>query len=246
MQILMNILVKNRCMQLLVKNRGKTMVQILVLQIQKYALQRQQVSHILILVAWFCFGYINWVSIKKKICRLLLFEKGDPRYMRVRKFGLSERVVDVLFDEESLISLNQLIIMRIYTPEDLLEIEDLEEKDKEEIVRKIDQFVNNSWALTALFYCNFDKLKVKPWWCRLIVYISRKRKDPAFFFISELRLSTRITSFLMEEKIYTIEDLLIIIKDTHSSKWRRFVQSEELAYIDLIEIYTTVHNFLHC
>ena len=246
MQIFMNILVKNRCMQLLVKNRGKTIMQILVLQIQKYVLQRHQVSQILILLACFCFGYINWVSIKKKICRLLLFEKGDPRYMRVRKFGLSERVVDVLFDEESLISLNQLIIMGIYTREDLLEIEDLEEKDKEEIVRKIDEFVNNSWALTALFYCNFEKLKVKPWWCRLIVYISRKRKDPAFFFISELRLSTRITSFLMEEKIYTIEDLLIIIKDTHSSKWRRFVQSEELAYIDLIEIYTTVHNFLHC
>jgi DNA-directed RNA polymerase alpha subunit len=166
--------------------------------------------------------------------------------MPVRKFGLSKRVVDVLFDEERLIFLNQLIIMGIYTREDLLEIEGLEEKDKEEIVRKIEEFVNNSWALTALFYCNFEKLKVKPWWCRLIVYISRKRKDPAFLFISELRLSTRITSFLMEEKIYTIEDLLIIIKDTHSSKWRRFVQSEELAYIDLIEIYTTVHNFLHC
>ena len=139
--------------------------------------------------------------------------------------------------------------MVIYTPEDLLFLGGLEEKDKEEIVRKIEEFLNNSWALTALFYCNFDRLKVKPWWCRLIIYISRKRKDPPFLFISELGLSTRITSFLMKERIYTIEDLLMIIKDTHSSEWRRLVQSDDLddlEYIDFIKIYRTIHYYLHC
>lgn len=217
--------------------------------IQGRILQIRQISQILILLACFCFFRISWVSLKKTICRLIVFGKEDPRYIPLRKLGLSKRVADVLIHKEELISLNLLIVVVIYAREYLLEIEDLDKTDKEEIVRKIDEFINNSWALTALFYCDFDKLNLKPWWYRLIVYISRKRKDPAFFFISELKLSTRITSFFMEEKIYTIEDLLIIIKDTHSSKWKRLLQSEDfqyLAYFDFLEIYGTIHYFLHC
>lgn len=220
-----------------------------ILVIQGRILQIRPISRIFLFLAFFCFFRILWVSLKKTICRLIVFGKEDPRYIPLRKLGLSKRVADVLIKKEELISINPLIIVVIYDREYLLEMEDLDKKEKEEIFRKIDEFLNNSWALTALFYCNFDKLNLKPWWYRLIVYISRKRKDPAFFFISELKLSTRITRFFMEEKIYTIEDLLIIIKDTHSSKWKRLLQSEDfeyLAYFDFLEIYGTIHYFLHC
>lgn len=105
----------------------------------------------------------------------------------------------------------------LVTPEPVREIEGLDDQVKNQIFLKTYNFINTSYALTALFYSNHEKLKVKAWWYILFVIVTRK--DPQFRFITELGLSTRVTILLLHQGIYMIEELLTLVSNTQGCQY---------------------------
>ena len=79
---------------------------------------------------------------------MFYFEKKDTRFLLVaEELFLSRRRNRLLLNQDIYIVHQQIIIV-IYTPEDLLEIEGLGAIDRDEIVRKVHYFINNSYTLT--------------------------------------------------------------------------------------------------
>lgn len=152
---------------------------------------------------------------------MFYFEKKDPRFLLVaEELFLSRRRNRLLLNQDIYI-VHQLIIIVIYTPEDLLEIEGLGAKDRDEIVRKVHYFINHSYTLTDWFFSNSQKLKFLPEWYIILL----KRKDPRVMFIPELGLSRRVTVLLIQDGIYMIEELIMNDRNLHSrwpSRNRRF------------------------
>jgi hypothetical protein len=68
--------------------------------------------------------------------------RRNPRLLYIPELGLSRKVT-ILLIKDSIYTIHDLIMIVIYTRGDLLEIEGLEEKDKDEIVRKIHDFLDS-------------------------------------------------------------------------------------------------------
>ena len=99
----------------------------------------------------------------------MTIKQNNPRdillTVGLEELFLSRRVLKLLLNQDICV-LHYLITLVIYTPEELLEIEGLEKKDRDEIVKKVHYFINNSETLTELFYfySKSHQLKFRPKW----------------------------------------------------------------------------------
>ena len=187
-------------------------------------------------------------KIGKGIKHRLFFENRDPRSLTVKELNLSLKIEFVLRQEvEQLILslkgrlyLDKLIITVLFTPELIREIEGLDDQAKNQIFLKTYNYINTSYALTALFYSNHEKLKVKAWWYILFVIVTRK--DPQFRFIPELGLSTRVTILLLHRGIYMIEELAALVSNTQGCQYLLY-SINDLEYDGLLEIFTKLESW---
>jgi len=210
-------------------------------------------SFIILFYIWF---YISLVivfffelkKIGKGIKHRLFFENRDPRSLTIEELNLSLEVEFVLRQEveqltlswKGKLNLDKLILTILFTPESIREIKGLDDQAKNQIFLKTDKFINTSYALTALFYSNHEKLKVKAWWYILFVIVTRK--DPQFRFIPELGLSTRITILLLHRGIYMIEELVALVSNTQGCQYLLY-SIDDLEYDDLLEIFTKLESW---
>lgn len=209
-----------------------------------FLLKGAQIFRSLCLIA-----YLFWVliflvrqlhKILKDIKDRLFFENRDPRCLGVEYLGFSERVEFVLRKEKGQLSLDQLIMAVLYTPESILEIEGLGPENKRQIFQKTYRFINTSYALTVLFKKNHKNLKGKPWW--FIFFILMTRKNPQFRFISELELSTRVKLLLLNRGIYRIEELCTIVSTTEGCDYL-LLYITDFQYEDFLEIFPKLERW---
>jgi len=188
-------------------------------------------------------------KIGKRIKHRLFFENRDPRSLTVsvEELNLSLNIVFILRKEEQLtlsfngkLNIDKLIITVLFTPESIREIEGLDDQAKNQIFLKTYNLINTSYALTALFYSNHEKLKVKAWWYILFVIVTRK--DPQFRFITELGLSTRVKILLLHRGIYMIEELVALVSNTQGCQYLLY-SIDDLEYDDLLEIFTKLESW---
>ena len=187
-------------------------------------------------------------KIGKGIKHRLFFENRDPRSLTVEELNLSLNSVFILRKEveqltlswKGKLNLDKLIITVLFTPEAIREIEGLDDQAKNQIFLKTYNFINTSYALTALFYSNHEKLKVKAWWYILFVIVTRK--DPQFRFITELGLSTRVAILLLHRGIYMIEELVALVSNTQGCQYLLY-SIDDLEYDDLLEIFTKLESW---
>jgi hypothetical protein len=136
----------------------------------------------------------------------MTIKQNNPRdillTVGLEELFLSRRVLKLLLNQDICV-LHYLITLVIYTPEELLEIEGLEKKDRDEIVKKVHYFINNSETLTELFYFDSKSHQLKflsEWY--MVLY---KRRDPHVLYIPELGLSRKVTILLIKEKTTYIQ-----------------------------------------
>jgi hypothetical protein len=206
-------------------------------------------SFIILFYIWLVIGFFfELKKIGKGIKHRLFFENRDPRSLTVEELNLSLKVEFVLRKEveqltlsfKGKLCLDKLILTVLFTPESIREIEGLDDQAKNQIFLKIYNFINSSYALTALFYSNHEKLKVKAWWYILFVIVTRK--DPQFRFIPELGLSTRVTILLLHRGIYMIEELVALVSNTQGCQYLLY-SIDDLEYDDLLEIFTKLESW---
>jgi hypothetical protein len=179
-------------------------------------------------------------KIVKGLNHRFFFESRDPRSLGVEELNLSEWVEFVLIKQNGILSLDNLIMTVLFNPESIQEIEGLDDQAKNQIFLKTSNFINTSYALSALFYSNHEKLKVKPWWYILFVIVTRK--DPQFRFITELGLSTRVTMLLLHRGIYMIAELLTLVSNTQGCEYL-LLSIPDFQYEDFLEIFPKLESW---